>query len=75
MTQAPPERHKSREEWSVDEIVKHDGTGEMPEADERAAAHREHLTAGGLEADDRQAEKPLEEMTAEDHSNRIRRNG
>jgi hypothetical protein len=71
-----PARHKPQAIWSVDEIVEHERTGQAPESEEYERAAREHLAAGGFESDAREPDpKPLEEMTAEDHFDRIRRGG
>jgi rRNA maturation protein Nop10 len=76
----PPERYKQREDYTMDEevaAVQAEQRGDPPprfERDEYRQARREALEDAGLEPED-DAEKPtpLEDMTPEDHFNRIRR--
>lgn len=70
----PPRRHKQPEEMTPADWDQYRRTRQMPETDEYRQARREHLRAGGFEADDDPEDKPLEEMTPEDHYQRIRSN-
>jgi hypothetical protein len=75
-----PRRFKDREDYSPDEQLavqqaRHRGEPEPRfETDEYKQARREHLEAGGFEPDgDQQAPTALEDMTPDDHYQRIRR--
>jgi hypothetical protein len=71
-----PERYKPREQWSVEEIVQHRRTGKAPESDEYRAYVREVHEEAGLEPPEGAAEpKPLDELTADEHFERIRGGG
>jgi hypothetical protein len=67
------ERWKPRADWTVGEVVSHEQTGAKPETDEYKQARRDALADAGLDAEGEQGDKPLEDMTPEDHFQRIRR--
>jgi hypothetical protein len=72
----PPERFKQPADLSIDEILEHRRTGELPETDAYRQARRDALERAGLERDD-PAPKDLAAMTPADHAqhfNRIRSN-
>jgi hypothetical protein len=74
MSKLPPERHKPRKAWSVAEVDEHDRTGLLPETDEYRDYVRKVHQDAGLDPPEIAAEpKALEELTAEDHFERIRR--
>jgi hypothetical protein len=80
MSKAPPERFKKREDLTVDEQLaaiqaqKRGDPAPRFETDEYRQARREALEAAGLDPDDDAEESmALEDMTPEDHFNRIRR--
>jgi hypothetical protein len=74
-----PRRFKERSELTMDEELavvqaqRRDDPEPKFETDEYRQARREHLEAGGFDADGGELETPLEDMTPEDHFNRIRR--
>lgn len=71
----PPDRFKPREDWTVDEVAEHRRTGAQPETDEYLAYVRRMFERNGLEPPDVPLErKPIEDMTPEDHFQRIQRN-
>lgn len=70
MTEPPP-RRKAIDDWSVEDHLRHQQTGEVPESDGYRDAVREAIEAAGLELPD--VEPALEDMTVEDHVRRIRR--
>lgn len=74
MNSSPPERYKPREEWSVAEVDCHDQTGERPKTAEFNSYVRKVHEDAGLDPPEAAIQpKSLEEMTAEDHFERIRR--
>ena len=69
-----PKRFKDREDWTVDDIVRNQRTGELPENPEWRQARADALErAGLLTDDDRAAADPPdpEEATVDDHLRRI----
>jgi hypothetical protein len=69
-----PQRYKADEQMTTGDWVAFRRTGERPETDEyRAYVRRVHEDAGLDPPDQAEAPKPLEEQTAEDHFQRIRK--
>jgi hypothetical protein len=75
----PTERFKRRGEYTVEEelaVIQAERRGDPSprfETDEYRQARRDHLEAGGFETGDDEGRTPLEDMTPEDHFNRMRR--
>lgn len=75
MTAIP--RFKERDEWTTDEIVRHDRTGEKPENPAYTQRKIECLRADGFdtEADELEAtasgQMPVDEMSSDQHLQRI----
>jgi hypothetical protein len=72
---APP-RRKAREDWTPAEHAEHMRTGAEPVSDEFTAYVRDALAAADLDVADVApdfADVALEDMTVEDHFQRLRR--
>lgn len=74
----PPPKTKPIEDWSVDDHVQNRRTGAEPVSDEFKDYLRDTAEAAGLEPtdlglDDEQ-DRPPEDMSVDEHFNRIRRN-
>jgi hypothetical protein len=73
-----PRRFKRRDEYTIDEELRHqqaENRGEpIPrfERDEYKQARRQALEESGFEPEDEPAEKAVEDMTPEEHYQRIR---
>jgi hypothetical protein len=76
----PPRRFKERSELTIDEelaTIQAERRGDAPprfETIEYQRARREHLKAGGFEYEDGDPEpKPIEELSPDEHFQRIRK--
>ena len=74
----PPTKHKTDiQDWTVDDHLRHQRTGEVPVSDDFKRYRADVLRAGGLidEADaaEPDAEPDLASMTPDQHLNAIRR--
>lgn len=63
----PPEKKKSREDWTVEETIQYARSGEWPVSDEYAKARNKALEAAGLEPDMPVADKPVEDLSVSEH--------
>jgi hypothetical protein len=75
MSKTPPERHKSRESWTVEETVEHQRTGTVPETDQYRDYVRQVHEDAGLEPPEGTAEpKEIGEMSTDEiYEQRVRR--
>lgn len=70
---SPPERFKAAEDLSVEELLEHRRTGELPETAEYVEYVDTVHRATGIETGRPAGNRELEEMSPDDHFNQIRR--
>lgn len=72
MTDKIPKQIADRTQWTVEQTVEYARTGQLPANPEYVRTRNQALAAAGLEPDQTEP-VPIEEMTIEEHAERLGR--